>query len=74
MKLWTSSSDQAVNASDPSSPVLLFASVTFGEAPVLNAKVVAKLQRLGVNATGSSYEPIFIDLIDNGIGGKLIDR
>ncbi|KAF2352326.1 Calcium-activated chloride channel N-terminal [Trinorchestia longiramus] len=74
VKLWTSPSDQAVNASDRSSPVILFASVTEGESPVLNARVVATLQRLGVNATGSSYEPISIELLDNGIGGKLIDR
>jgi len=71
VKIWTSSSDQAVNGSDPSNPVILYASVMVGESPVLNARVVAKLQRLGENATGSSYPPIYVDLLDNGIGGEI---
>ena len=70
VKLWTTATDQSINGSDPSNAVILFASVTVGEAPVLNAKVIAKLQRLGVNATKSSYQPIYVPLIDNGIGGE----
>lgn len=70
VKLWTSSADQYINASDPSSPTILFASVTVGESPVLKARVIAKIQRLGINGTGSSYPPIFVQLKDNGVGGK----
>lgn len=71
VRLWTSSGSRPVNSSDPSSPVRLYAEVKVGVAPVMNARVVAKLQRLGTNATGSNYRPIYLDLFDNGIGGEL---
>lgn len=71
VKLWTSSGSRPVNSSDPSSPIRLYAEVKVGVAPVMNARVMAKLQRLGTNATGSNYRPIQLDLWDNGIGGEL---
>ena len=71
VKLWTSSGSNSINASDPSKPVILYAQVLDNKAIVLNAKVMAVLQRLGTNATGSPYEPILVELRDNGNGGKL---
>ncbi|MPC92472.1 Calcium-activated chloride channel regulator 4 [Portunus trituberculatus] len=70
VRLWTSSGSRTINSSDPSSPVRLYAEVKMGVAPVMKARVVAKLQRLGTNTTGSNYRPIYLDLWDNGIGGK----
>ena len=70
-KLWTSNGGVPLNASDPSQPVILYAEVKDGLAAVQNGRVVAKLQRLGTNATGSFYDPLHIELLDNGIGGKL---
>jgi len=70
LRVWTSSEGIELNPSDPSRPTILFAEVKEGDNPVLNAHVVAKLQRLGTNASGSGYTPTFIELFDNGIGGE----
>ena len=37
---------------------------------VLNAGVMATLQRLGVNATGLAYPPEQVTLLDLGTGGQ----
>lgn len=74
VKLWTSSGSRPVNSSDPSTPVVIYAEVKDGVAPIMDARVVAKLQRLGTNATGSNYQPIFLDLWDNGIGDPDITK
>ena len=71
-RLWTSSGSRTINSSDPSSPVRLYAEVKVGVAPVMKARVVAKLLRLGTNTTGSNYRPIYLDLWDNGIGGECL--
>ncbi|RXG73685.1 Calcium-activated chloride channel regulator 2 [Armadillidium vulgare] len=68
VRLWTSSGSNPVNASDPSNPVIIYAQIQDNRATVLNARVVAVLQRLGTNETGSSYKPIEIELRDNGNG------
>ncbi|XP_042238989.1 calcium-activated chloride channel regulator 4A-like [Homarus americanus] len=68
VRLWTSSGSRPVNSSDPSTPVVIYAEVKASVAPIMDARVVAKIQRLGTNATGSNYQPIFLDLWDNGIG------
>lgn len=72
VRLWTSSGSNPVNASDPSNPVIIYAQIQDNRATVLNARVVAVLQRLGTNETGSSYKPIEIELRDNGNGGMLL--
>ncbi|KAK8744770.1 hypothetical protein OTU49_000604, partial [Cherax quadricarinatus] len=74
VRLWTSSGSQPVNSSDPSTPVIIYAEVKAGVAPIMDARVVARLQRLGTNATGSNYHPIFLDLWDNGIGDPDITK
>lgn len=38
---------------------------------MLNADVRASLQRLGTNATGGTYPPIHVPLLDLGTGGEL---
>lgn len=70
VRLWTNSGSRPINSSDPSAPVIVYAEVKDGVAPILDARVVAKLQRLGTNVTGSNYEPIYLELWDNGIGGE----
>lgn len=71
VRVWTSNDGAELNPSDPSQPTILFAEVKDGDNPILKAHVVAKLQRLGTNTTGSGYKPTFIELFDNGIGGEL---
>ncbi|XP_076032311.1 LOW QUALITY PROTEIN: calcium-activated chloride channel regulator 4-like [Oratosquilla oratoria] len=70
VRLWTSDKRgmRSLNASNPAGAVILYAEVTEGELPVLNARVVAKLQLLGTNISGNSYSPIYVDLYDNGHG------
>ncbi|KAG7165778.1 Calcium-activated chloride channel regulator 1-like 10, partial [Homarus americanus] len=67
-RLWTSAGAQLINSSDPSTPVVVYAEVKAGVAPIINARVVAKIHRLGTNVTGSDYQPIFLHLWDNGVG------
>ena len=67
--VWTNMGGDSVNASDPRSPVMIFARLTHSRSPVVNAKVTAILQRLGHNETGGSYDPLFVELKDNGNGG-----
>lgn len=74
VRLWTSSGSRPINSSDPSSPVVIYVEVKAGVAPIMDARVVATLQRLGTNATGSNYPPIFLDLWDNGIGDPDITK
>lgn len=69
VRLWTSAGSRSINSSDPSSPVVVYVEVKAGEAPIMDARVVCRLQRLGTNDTGSNYEPFDLDLWDNGIGG-----
>ncbi|KAK8732368.1 hypothetical protein OTU49_007056 [Cherax quadricarinatus] len=68
LRLWTNTPNSAINATDPSLPVIIYAEVKDGEVPVINARVTAKLQRLGTNTTGSNYDSILVDLFDNGFG------
>ncbi|XP_018008279.1 calcium-activated chloride channel regulator 2-like [Hyalella azteca] len=68
VRVWTSNDGAELNPSDPAQPIILFAEVRDGDYPILNAHVVAKLQRLGTNTTGSGYKPTFIELFDKGIG------
>lgn len=70
VRLWTSSGTRALNSSDPTSAAVVFVEVRAGVSPMMNARVVATLQRLGTNETGSNYKPVFLDLFDNGAGGE----
>ncbi|KAK4325545.1 hypothetical protein Pmani_003892 [Petrolisthes manimaculis] len=69
VRLWTSTGSRPINSSDPSSPVVVYVEVKGGVAPIMDAKVVARLQRRGTNDTGTNYEPLNLHLWDNGIGG-----
>ncbi|CAL4115320.1 unnamed protein product [Meganyctiphanes norvegica] len=68
LRVWTSNSRGTINGSDPSAAVIVYAEVMDGSLPVLNARVVATIRRLGTNATGSNYQPHHIELLDNGLG------
>ncbi|KAK7079588.1 hypothetical protein SK128_019402 [Halocaridina rubra] len=68
LRLWTSSESTTINMTDPQSPVKVYAEVKDGIVPVLNARVTARLQRLGTNTTGSNYNSIVVELFDNGFG------
>lgn len=68
LRLWTNAPNRAINLTDPSSPIIIYAEVKDGEVPVINAKVTAKLQRLGTNTSGNNYDSVLIDLFDNGFG------
>ncbi|MPC29160.1 Calcium-activated chloride channel regulator 2 [Portunus trituberculatus] len=74
VRLWTSSGTRFLNYSDPTSAVVVFMEVREGVAPVMDARVVATLQRLGTNETGSNYEPVLLNLWDNGAGDPDITR
>lgn len=41
-----------------------------GGAAVMEAAVMATLQRLGTNATGGTYPPVKVPLLDLGSGGE----
>ncbi|CAL4169696.1 unnamed protein product [Meganyctiphanes norvegica] len=70
LKLWTNSPNNTINIQEPFSPVIIYAELSEGYLPVLRSKVVAKLQKLGTNTTGTPYEPIYFDLYDEGFGGS----
>ncbi|XP_069992255.1 calcium-activated chloride channel regulator 1 [Penaeus vannamei] len=71
---WTSSTATVVNISDVSKPVIVYAQLWCGSAPVIGAHVEASLQRLGVNGTGNRYGPITFRLLDNGNGDADLTR
>ncbi|CAL4095473.1 unnamed protein product, partial [Meganyctiphanes norvegica] len=68
VSLWTNTGSMPINASDPRTPTIIYASIHESNSPVINAKVIARVQRLGTNATGHNFEPIYVELLDNGIG------
>ena len=41
-----------------------------GGTAVMGAAVMVTLQRLGTNATGGTYSPVRLTLLDLGTGGK----
>ncbi|MCL4137960.1 UNVERIFIED_CONTAM: hypothetical protein GTU68_056467, partial [Idotea baltica] len=74
VKLWTNTLGAPLRIPDPLQPVILYAEVKDGDAPVIGAQVKAKLQRLGTNATRYPYEPLYINLLDNGVGDPDITK
>ncbi|XP_064111085.1 calcium-activated chloride channel regulator 2-like [Macrobrachium nipponense] len=68
LKVWTNGPHAIVNMTDPSIPVIVYAEVKDGNIPILNAKVTARLKRLGNDVSGSSYNSIPFDLYDSGFG------
>ncbi|CAL4122486.1 unnamed protein product [Meganyctiphanes norvegica] len=68
LHVWTTAINNIVNVTDVQHPVIVYAELTDDGLPVLKAKVIATLQRLGTNATGSLYEPIEFQLYDYGFG------
>ncbi len=52
----------------PSNPVRLFAEVKLNSSPVMDARVTATLRAL--NQSGHLSQPIEVDLLDTGSGGK----
>ncbi|RXG72243.1 Calcium-activated chloride channel regulator 4 [Armadillidium vulgare] len=73
VKLWTNAVEP-LKLPDPSHPVILYAEVKDDEVAVIGAQVRAKLQRLGTNATRYPYEPLYINLFDNGVGDPDITK
>ena len=49
---------------------IIFAEIKDGAYAILEARLVATLQRLGTNTSGSGFKPMYIELFDNGIGGE----
>ena len=70
LRLWTSATNNVINASDPSLPVIIYAEVKDSEMPVINARVTAELLRLGTDTNGSAYHPVLVELYDSGFGGE----
>ncbi|CAL4227223.1 unnamed protein product, partial [Meganyctiphanes norvegica] len=68
LRVWTSFPNNSNNGSTTSTPIIIFAEVKEDGLPVLNARVIARLDRLDVNEDDLNYEPIIINLLDNGIG------
>ena len=64
------SSDEMTDVVKPNQPLSIFASVTRGNSPVLNAKVTAVMEVLMKNGTIEKYSPI--ELYDNGNGADLV--
>ncbi|CAL4122962.1 unnamed protein product [Meganyctiphanes norvegica] len=51
-----------------SQPIIIYAEVKQGMLPIINARVVAMIRRLGNNGTGINYATTYIELFDNGLG------
>ncbi|CAL4124268.1 unnamed protein product, partial [Meganyctiphanes norvegica] len=74
VQVWTSKSSSNNNHTNISLPVIIYAELKDDDVPILNARVVAKLKRLGTNITGSNFTPLYIDLFDNGFGDPDITK
>ncbi|CAL4114645.1 unnamed protein product [Meganyctiphanes norvegica] len=68
LRVWTNKDHNAKNKTEPLSPTIIYAEVKDGMLPVLNAKVVAKLKRLGTDTSGNTYPAVYIHLLDSGLG------
>ncbi|CAL4126820.1 unnamed protein product [Meganyctiphanes norvegica] len=68
MRVWTSNANNLVRVNNSTSPLIIYAELKDDDVPILNARVVAKLKRLGTNESGSTYDSIYIHLFDNGFG------
>ncbi|KAK7070904.1 hypothetical protein SK128_005677 [Halocaridina rubra] len=68
LKVWTNGPHAVINMTEQLAPVIIYAEIKDGNLPILNAKVKAKLQRLGNDISGSSYITMVFDLFDHGLG------
>ncbi|XP_066958487.1 calcium-activated chloride channel regulator 4-like [Macrobrachium rosenbergii] len=64
LRVWISHKDNAINMTDPSAPVIIYAELKDDLVPILNARLTARIKRLGANTTGS----MVFNLFDNGFG------
>ncbi|XP_047737114.1 uncharacterized protein LOC125178112 [Hyalella azteca] len=74
VKVWTSQSDDEDQQTETQQPIVMYGEVKVGGISVLNAGVMATLQRLGTNATGGTYPPVHVPLLDLGTGDPDITR
>ncbi|CAL4095825.1 unnamed protein product, partial [Meganyctiphanes norvegica] len=68
LSIWTSTNNSTNSTFTVFEPVIVYAKLMNGGMPVLNAHVVAKLQRLETDVSGYEYLPVYVDLFDNGYG------
>ncbi|CAL4243850.1 unnamed protein product, partial [Meganyctiphanes norvegica] len=68
LRIWTSINNSTNTTTVVSDPVIVYAELKNGVMPILNARLVAKLQRLGTDVSGNEYLPVYVDLFDNGYG------
>ncbi|XP_018014352.2 calcium-activated chloride channel regulator 1 [Hyalella azteca] len=66
LEAWTSETIVSSNTSITSGPVVIYGKVWSGRGPVVGAQVEAMVQRLGMNSTGSAFQPLVFTLHDNG--------
>ncbi|KAF2362984.1 von Willebrand factor type A [Trinorchestia longiramus] len=71
LEAWTSGSIVSSNTSYASGPVVVYGKVWAGRSAVVGAQVEAFVQRLGMNSTGSSFQPLSFLLHDNGAGADI---
>ncbi|XP_066980825.1 calcium-activated chloride channel regulator 1-like isoform X2 [Macrobrachium rosenbergii] len=74
VRVWTNQ-DTIINIDEEQqNPIILYGEVKIGGAAVMNAGVMATLQRLGTNETGGTYSPVRVPLLDLGTGEPDITR
>ncbi|KAK3891031.1 hypothetical protein Pcinc_005053, partial [Petrolisthes cinctipes] len=49
-------------------PIVMYAEVKEEEMPIVNARVTARLQRLGTHTNGRTYNSVLVHLYDHGYG------
>ncbi|XP_068219578.1 calcium-activated chloride channel regulator 1-like isoform X2 [Palaemon carinicauda] len=74
VRVWTNQ-DTIINIDEEQqNPIILYAEVKIGGAAIMNAGVMATLQRLGTNETGGTFSPVRVPLLDLGTGEPDITR
>ncbi|XP_071532883.1 calcium-activated chloride channel regulator 1-like isoform X2 [Panulirus ornatus] len=74
VRVWTSQDRDDVIRADQHKPIIIYGEIKMGGAAVMDAAVMATLQRLGTNATGGTYPPVRVPLLDLGTGDPDITR
>ncbi|XP_068219573.1 calcium-activated chloride channel regulator 2-like [Palaemon carinicauda] len=74
VRVWSSQESDVITVPNQQTPIILYGEVKMGGAAVMDAGVMATLQRLGTNATGGTYVPVRVQLLDLGTGDPDITR
>nr|XP_053635612.1 uncharacterized protein LOC128690882 [Cherax quadricarinatus] len=74
VRVWTNQDTEDVITTDVIQPIILYGEIKMGGAAVMDAAAMATLQRLGTNATGGTYPPVKVPLLDLGTGDPDITR